>query len=141
MYLKIVKKGFFQVDICEKGGLQSAGWKQQIWQGTSSPKASMGKICCGCCGVQQQEHIAVSGRIWVASGALQTVIVVHSQRSTWTVLKTSLTQVRLSTHPAQSRPGGIMCWAGRHYPSYRSVKKWGKIMTSFLHIFLRLCLL
>lgn len=37
-----------------------------------SPKVGMGEIGCGCFAVQQQEHTAVSGRIWVASGALQT---------------------------------------------------------------------
>lgn len=35
-------------------------------------QAGMGKIGMWCCDVQQPQHTAVNGRIWVLSGGLQT---------------------------------------------------------------------
>lgn len=66
MYLK-VKCASVKREACRVQAGNSKSGRAQV----PCPKAGMGKIGCGCFGVPQQEHIAVSGRIWVASGALQ----------------------------------------------------------------------
>lgn len=88
-------------------------------------KLAQAKQECGHFGLQQPQGIAVNGRIWVVSGGLQTHWLAK-QHMNCVCRGVGLTSEPVCTQPAQSRPVGITCWAGRrNHPSYGFMKEVG----------------